>query len=389
MSAYKLIIFDVDGTLSTPDSGKLRSDAKPYFKNLKSAYPEGGGPKIALVANQGGVGLRYWMETNGFGEPKEYPTQKKAEGHINGVAKEIEKLYEKPDIYISFAYQSRKGEWAPTPKDKRSDPRWRRNWRKPEPGMLLAAMKAAGVKPEETLMVSDDGPETAQNAGCDHMWDHEFFQREPETRQRKARTSSNGGGRGMVYLIGATVVLTACCFFAFVFRPNVSQEFDEITTEVAVKNDTAKSSSLTSLPPTEESTAESKFMLSPSEEAYFNKVMASGGDIAEALTNLGELAKTPRIGEDDWTVDVALQLATIRTSHKELLQMNVPDGLESFHDYLTDATGDCNEATDHFAAGVDNFDNAELEIGLNSLKSCGDKIKMFEREFNKGIEALK
>ncbi len=187
MSPYKLIVFDVDGTLSTPDSGKLHSDTKNYFETLKTVYSDGNGPKIALAANQGGVGLRHWMEVKGFGEPKEYPTQKKAEDHINGVAREIEKLYEKPDVYISFAYQSKKGPWSPTPKDQKNDPRWKRDWRKPKPGMLLAAMTAAEVTPEETLMVSDDGPETAENAGCHYMWAHEFFQRPEPTPFEKTK----------------------------------------------------------------------------------------------------------------------------------------------------------------------------------------------------------
>lgn len=175
---YRLIIFDVDGILSKRDSGRLLPHAVAYFNDLASTQSDfSPDPFIALAANQGGVGLRRWMEQEGFGEPHKYPTQIQAENHIYSVARHIEELYAQPAVYISFAYQSQKGNWSPLPPEARKDPRWKRDWRKPAPGMLIQAMADAGVTAAETLMVSDDpaGRNAAVSAGCEYIRADLFF----------------------------------------------------------------------------------------------------------------------------------------------------------------------------------------------------------------------
>ena len=172
MKNYRLIIFDVEGTLAVRDAPRMMRHAEAFFIRLAAQYPGSGGPLIALAANQGGVGLRRWMELNGFGKPNTLPTQREAEQYIQGIANHIRRIYGPPDVYISFAFQSQKGKWAPVPPEGRGDPRWQPGWRKPASGMLVAAMTHAGVSPGESLMVSDDisGAEAARAAGCDFVW---------------------------------------------------------------------------------------------------------------------------------------------------------------------------------------------------------------------------
>ena len=68
----KLYIFDIDGTLTEKFGDTLKPEVAEWFRGMR-----GSDIKVALATNQGGVGLRYWMEQGGFGEPESYPTETK------------------------------------------------------------------------------------------------------------------------------------------------------------------------------------------------------------------------------------------------------------------------------------------------------------------------
>lgn len=174
MNKYNLLIFDVDGTLVEDyNSTALLPEAVKFFESL----PKQGGPDIALVTNQGGVGLRYWMEQEGFGDPEKYPTQEQARSRILKVAAQIAELYRFPHVHIAWAYQAKSsGAWGPVPDD--GDPEWSKEWRKPNAGMLKAAIKTTGASHNRTLMVGDRNEDkgAAAKALCDFEWAEVFFE---------------------------------------------------------------------------------------------------------------------------------------------------------------------------------------------------------------------
>ncbi len=141
---------------------------------------------VALATNQGGVGLRYWMETEGFGEPEKFPTEQEVYDKIEHVIEQLPKPLH-PTIraytYISFAYQSKKsGKWGATPPESKHTDRWFKHWRKPNCGMLQAAMLDCVITPSRTLMVGDrpEDEEAAKNARVDFTWADDFFGRNSE-----------------------------------------------------------------------------------------------------------------------------------------------------------------------------------------------------------------
>lgn len=194
LKSYKLLIFDIDGTIADRASGQLLPGRREFFRSLWQ-YPE---LKIALASNQGGVGFRYWLETERpawFTEesPEKqaaqlaiYPTQAKAEERIKQIAFAIRRITRelKPystvtRTYISFAWQFKSnGLWAPKPAGADKDPRWLQGYRKPGPGMLNEAMLDAGIAETETLMIGDrsEDAEAARAAGCAFMWAKDFFE---------------------------------------------------------------------------------------------------------------------------------------------------------------------------------------------------------------------
>lgn len=162
---FRLVIFDVDGTL-VPDmrSEVLTESAISFLKGLPS------GTRIALASNQGGVGLRHWMETANFGNPDAYPTAGEAMARLSNIAGRITLLTQGPVlIKCCFAYESkRSGKWAPIPQGHEDDPFWSREWRKPHCGMLESAAREYGVTSMQTLFVGDrdEDEKAARKFGC-------------------------------------------------------------------------------------------------------------------------------------------------------------------------------------------------------------------------------
>lgn len=176
LSPYKLLIFDLDGTLSEFKTGAILPNVKNYFDNIHSPKTH----KLALAFNQGGVGLRYWMESQEFSNPEMYPNANNVEVQINRILAELGHEW---SVYISYAYRSKKGQWSPMPIGvEQHKERWSNHWRKPQPGMLLQAMTDTGISPKETLMIGDwdEDRQAANNADCDFEYADSFFDRKQD-----------------------------------------------------------------------------------------------------------------------------------------------------------------------------------------------------------------
>jgi len=177
--SYELIIFDIDGTLADRDTNILLPGVSEWFAQKKDNY------LIALATNQGGVGLRWWMVKDGFGDPDAYPDEDDALEHILAVVNQLRlEPLRRADLdsrtYICYAYQSKKsGKWSPTPEGREDRYQWMPDYRKPAPGMLLKAMQDANISTLETLMVGDgeEDEQAALAAGCDFQKANDFFNR--------------------------------------------------------------------------------------------------------------------------------------------------------------------------------------------------------------------
>lgn len=175
---YKLIIFDIDGTLADRDTNVVLTGVTEWFEAARDNYI------VALATNQGGVGLRWWMVKDGFGNPDDYPDEADALNHVASVVNQLPlSHYGRADLdlrtYICYAYQSKKsGKWNPIPEGKENDWRWMPDYRKPAPGMLLKAMQDCNISALETLMVGDseEDEQAAKAAGCAFAWSSNFFQ---------------------------------------------------------------------------------------------------------------------------------------------------------------------------------------------------------------------
>lgn len=176
---YELLIFDVDGTLVKPFTLRLLPGVGDFFRLLlrEGCLPP---PRLAIATNQGGVGLRYWMETDRSLKRIFYPTEKQVEERLTALVKTLaggQDGSERIAVYAAYAYRDKEGQWGPQPTGIDTSPRWQIEWRKPGAGMLLQAMRAAGTGPEKTLMVGDSPEDqaAAQAAGCGFYRAGDFF----------------------------------------------------------------------------------------------------------------------------------------------------------------------------------------------------------------------
>lgn len=146
----KVWLFDVDRTLTFGiGDAQLAKTAVVWLQKHK---PQ----RVALCSNQGGVGLRYWMESGGFGDPAKYPTETAVRERMAKLAGQIQQITGgEARVYLAFSYLSQKGNWSPVPEGQEDNPEWSQEWRKPNPGMLLQAAKDFGVDTSECTFVGD------------------------------------------------------------------------------------------------------------------------------------------------------------------------------------------------------------------------------------------
>ncbi len=154
---YKLIIFDVDGTLTETKSGaQFRQEADDWqwlpnrLTRLRQLKQQG--IRLAIATNQGGVAFGYMEMADVLYE-------------LDIMCKECG--VSPGGLYICYNHPK-----ATIPIYKHDDDR-----RKPRPGMLRDAMKDFDADPDETLMVGDrpEDFEAAKNAGCAFSWATDFF----------------------------------------------------------------------------------------------------------------------------------------------------------------------------------------------------------------------
>ncbi len=171
MKKYELYIFDVDGTIADRDTNELLPGVAEWF--AVNAPKE-----VAFATNQGGVGLRHWMESEGFGEPEKYPTESQIYARLHQLRKKLIKPETTFNVCVSFRYQSKSsGKWSPRPHGTEGDTRWDKESRKPQPRMIHDAIYREGL--ENAVMVGDseEDRQAAANAGIDFVLADEFFRR--------------------------------------------------------------------------------------------------------------------------------------------------------------------------------------------------------------------
>lgn len=165
---YKLIIFDIDGTITeikpeivekypravTPNKLGEQQPIEGVIPILKKIVSSG--IEIALATNRGGVAWGYSTYDDSI-----------------SFAQEAADMCEIPNAKIYLSPYHAKAKGPRRIKKYAID----HDWRKPKPGMLLQAMADFKMMEQNTLFVGDmeTDKQAAINANIDFLWAKDFF----------------------------------------------------------------------------------------------------------------------------------------------------------------------------------------------------------------------
>lgn len=114
--------------------------------------------------------------------------------------------------------------------------------------------------------------------------------------------------------------------------------------------------------------------LTDEERTYLHKALQQGSDVGDAISNIGTLTMSPRIGDSAWIIQVGSQIAAVRLAYSELEELDSPARFISFHQKLLSGVRQCKSAVDNLAFGIDNADVSALELAATQMTACGEGV---------------
>jgi hypothetical protein len=129
---------------------------------------------------------------------------------------------------------------------------------------------------------------------------------------------------------------------------------------------------LTDIPPPTLTATLPPVAISPDVQLYAAEVVEWLDPWIAAMTTLSELAKEPKLDDEDWRRDMLVAMVVIKVTHEELSKMDVPPDVAEIHEAMLDATGDYDEAMDLLAVAIDNLD-ANVLMDAFSLMDEGER----------------
>lgn len=167
---YKLILFDIDGTIADRDSVEIYPVVKRFIESLDPSV------SVAFITNQGGPPCR----NTGWEFSSTFPTRLKVQARLDNLMKVIyDLLGRKPSLYVAWVYQDKYGQVYDLSGPVKEDTKIKKClfWRKPGPGMILQACLDSSTRPAETLMIGDNfkvdgGAADAAGVAFEWAWDY-------------------------------------------------------------------------------------------------------------------------------------------------------------------------------------------------------------------------
>lgn len=164
----KLFLLDIDDTIADRNSTIVYPAALAFLSRTSA--------DIAFVTNQGGPACH----DAGWDFSDKFPSLEDVEERLQTIVRSIP-LLSNYAVYVAYAWKVKSTGKIIVPSSDRFifSASIDEAWRKPNPGMLLQAMKDFRVKPHETLMIGDrpEDKGAAIAAGVAFIWAHEFFGR--------------------------------------------------------------------------------------------------------------------------------------------------------------------------------------------------------------------
>lgn len=181
--------------------------------------------------------------------------------------------------------------------------------------------------------------------------------------------------------------LTGIAYFA----PNPDASFTDVSVFLAGQALTATRSSVTNeqpavaqAAPTVAPTAAAVVQqgLDAEEQDYIDAMIPIMSTITDSMDEAAALFQDPRIGEDDWTFQVATQFVIWDTTYEEASAIVPPPAFASMHYLVLESLGLLSSAGDDIATGIDTFDPVLLGQGADKITRAGTLMAQATDELN-------
>jgi hypothetical protein len=126
--------------------------------------------------------------------------------------------------------------------------------------------------------------------------------------------------------------------------------------------------------------------VSPEEGAYAAEVGRQMVVLGESMGTFADLMAVPRIGQDDWTLQLVGVIVTWQTAYDEALAMSPPPSLSEVHVSYLSALGYLNAAGDDIVAGLDTSDVGRLNSAATNLELANAELATTQDLINDILE---
>jgi hypothetical protein len=130
--------------------------------------------------------------------------------------------------------------------------------------------------------------------------------------------------------------------------------------------------------------------ITAAERAYALAIVDQASILSKALTELGDLSKNYRFGDNEWTTNVATQLVKIRMVHDEAMAMTPPSSMTEIHYQYTQGLEHYYTMTDLLSQGIDELDASlinqavtEMDIGNGYITEATNLMNAFKESKSK------
>ena len=124
-----------------------------------------------------------------------------------------------------------------------------------------------------------------------------------------------------------------------------------------------------------------------SEQAYATTIVDHSTKCGKAFNKLSELMANPQIGDDEWTLAVAVQLAMIRALYEEAMEIEPPSSMANIHYKYVQAMKHYETATHLIAQGFDELDPDLLEQAVAEIETGAQLINEATKLTREFVEA--
>ncbi|MBA7532114.1 hypothetical protein ES705_24340 [subsurface metagenome] len=113
--------------------------------------------------------------------------------------------------------------------------------------------------------------------------------------------------------------------------------------------------------------------LTSAEQAYATTIATQATTVGNAFPELGKLQQNPQYGNEDWTLKMATQLAIIRTTYNEAMEMQPPDSMTHIHYKYVQGMKHYHTMTELLAEAIDQL-NADLLEEATAEMNAGTQL---------------